>query len=177
MIWEDTNSEFLACPTWITAGCPTSHLIRIGIRRNMFNFLNSSIAHVDLAGRIGVTWTFEVNEHFANEDTPDLLGMAMFHLEKPSLKNKENLKWSNPTNMVRFTLRKSKIMIAKMAVLAKWQWIFSYHSSIKWCSKARTSQDMDGALHTDFAKQEPCHQLQLMGSQIFLSLLQKWLIP
>ena len=44
--------------------------------------------------RIGVTGTFEVDEHFANEHAPDLLGMAMFHLEKPSLKKIiRSLKW------------------------------------------------------------------------------------
>jgi hypothetical protein len=47
-----------------------------------------------LACGIGVTGTFEVDEHFANEHAPDLLGMAMFHLEKPSLKKIiRSLKW------------------------------------------------------------------------------------
>ena len=60
----------------------------------MFNFFNSCVSHVDLACRIGVTGTFEVDEHFANEHAPDLLGMAMFHLVKPSLKKIiRSLKW------------------------------------------------------------------------------------
>ena len=35
-----------------------------------------------------------MDEHFANEHAPDLLGMAMFHLEKPSLRKIiRSLKW------------------------------------------------------------------------------------
>ena len=60
--------------------------VRVGIGGDVIDFFDTSVTHVDLACRIAVSGTFEVDEHLANEQAPDFFGMAMLDFNQPALK-------------------------------------------------------------------------------------------